>query len=308
MGVWGTKPFCNDSILDDIGGFTHPLRIKSVLERALDSVYYYGYYEIGALLASTYEMGLAKQYVVTTEKAKNILSTIGRDTISDDEYHLFHESSESWVSACTLDLVDRQRLITRCMDSLTKTINNTKTGKESINRNELITNMKDVFNILKEIVDSNYARPILITENLYDKLNNAYNKQELIRFGDKDLEVLSAGCGEFRIADRYKHRAKLNEQEFINLVKAGRIPRPNEHDGIMYHALIKYFEPVKPVAQAICTDKVYKGNKITHYQLQDSHGRAAYVEAETLKDAMKNHGFLVKNLKITSDGRIITVK
>lgn len=60
---------------------------------------------------------------------------------------------------------------------------------------------------------------------------------------------------------------------------------------------------------ARCLQK-FKNNtgKIYGYILQDINGNIKDVEAEDLKDAIKNNRINVVNLKLTDDGRLISIK
>lgn len=314
MGAWGYGPFQNDAILDDLGGFTHPLRLKIDLEKAFNCEYYYGSYEVAALLLSTYEQGLKYNYLVDSEIAKKLLKLLNKDTFNKSDMSILCESRETWLSACALDLQERKDILQRACIELNKLINNPKLASNysAKDKEELISNMKDVYNAASKVMNDGFPKPIFIPTSMYTKLENAYKKKRLIDCGDKNLEVLSVASGKFRIADRHRHCAWFNEQELMKFITEDKIPRPTKDDGVMFMALNKYFEIAdkqkKSVAQAICIDKVYKGNKITHYVIQDLQGRQACVETEIIKDAMINHGLLVKNLKVTSDKRIISVK
>lgn len=55
MGSWGYGPFSNDEVLNDLGGYTDIKYELNNLERALDSEYYNGPFEVTALLLDTFK-------------------------------------------------------------------------------------------------------------------------------------------------------------------------------------------------------------------------------------------------------------
>lgn len=55
MGCWGNSPFCNDEVLDDLGGYTDARYELGKLERAIHSERYNGPFEVAALILDTFK-------------------------------------------------------------------------------------------------------------------------------------------------------------------------------------------------------------------------------------------------------------
>ena len=55
-----------------------------------------------------------------------------------------------------------------------------------------------------------------------------------------------------------------------------------------------------------CIDKIYKGNKIIAYVIEDQYHRRNEVTPEQLKDAIRNRTVECINLTLTSDNRLIS--
>ena len=184
MGAWGYLPFQNDSILDDLGGFLNPLRIKNALESALNCEYYYGSYEVAALLSCTYEQGITDKYIIVKEETYNLLKLLNKEKLTNSDRQLLCESNMAWISACAMDLQSRQDMLTKSCTQLYQLIHNPKLTSHypDKDKEELINNMKLVYKTAKKIIDDGFPKPIFIPNIMYNKLENNYKKLRNINY------------------------------------------------------------------------------------------------------------------------------
>ena len=131
MRECGYKPFQNDSVLDDLGGFHFGNKLIRTLEHNLErGSYYYTGYEYTALLVSTYMHGAKQHFMVTDDKIVSIMKTLDKDILTKEEKELFHELSKLWISACSIPLAERKQLLIKCANKLKDELDNPKTGNK----------------------------------------------------------------------------------------------------------------------------------------------------------------------------------
>ena len=58
----------------------------------------------------------------------------------------------------------------------------------------------------------------------------------------------------------------------------------------------------------ICIEKIKQGNKITAYKIIDGNSSIMQVNADNLKQSIKEKEIEVINLKLTSDNRLVSIK
>lgn len=244
MGAWGYKPFQNDWILNDIGGFQVGEDLVKDIKRCLnkETVYYQGY-EFTALLVSTYLQGAKKQFIIDEDTIIKIMKTLDKDILTKEERDLFHESSKTWTSACSIQLSERKELLKKCANKLKEELDNPATGNEYFEKDKFILSMKHVYTTAMEIINNPNDKPAFISKERFKRLLNAYDN-----IVDTDFNNILLVC---------------------------------------------------------CIDKLYKGNKIVAYLIEDQHGRRNEVTPEQLKDAIRNKTIECTNLTLTSDNRLI---
>lgn len=175
MNKWGLKPFCNDGILSDLGGFNSPnqltVKIRSVL---YNSGYYYAGYEVSALLVSTYQLGVDKNYIISKERMEKLVNLLDKHCLTKEEKELITENSKIWLSACAIPTDERDLLLCVSLSILDRCIKNASTGSDLAvsDKKILIKNMKEVYALGRNILATKNNKPAYIKFEKVSKLAN----------------------------------------------------------------------------------------------------------------------------------------
>ena len=306
MGAWGIKPFENDSILDDMGMFQFADELVADIEKYLhmDRNYYPGY-EFTALLASTYIHGAKQHFIIGENKIMNIMKALDKDILTKEEKDLFYESSKAWTSACSIPLIERKELLKKCANKLKDELDNPRTGNEYFEKDKFILYMKHVYTTAQEILNSVNNKPAYISKERFERLFKAYdNKCDADMINAWDMVTVRCHYAKdiYEIEDAKGELGYLPKNKIITLIKNGKVNKPTDKE--LLDTFGKYFN--NNVLLVCCVDKLYKGNKIVAYLIEDQHGRRNEVTPEQLKDAIRNKIVECTNLTLTSDNRLIS--
>lgn len=313
MGAWGYKPFENDAVLDDLGGFSFADElIQYINECIYKDRWYYPGYECTALLVSTYYLGAKKGFIIDENKIVSVQKLLDKDILTEEEKDLLHESSKAWLSACSIPLIERKQLLIKCTNKLKSELDNPSTGDEYFEKDKFILYMEYVYTTAQEILNSVDNKPCYINSNRLENLIKAYNIPALLT----NIEDI-AGSVYIQTYDtnkkyhviKYRHaygkKYSVTEDMLIKLIKECKIEKPDRY--MCMEHLRQYFEKTtKNILKVKCIEKKYEGRKIMTYVIQDEHGRVNVVTSEALKEAIRNNAVECLNLTLTSDNRLIS--
>lgn len=124
MGVWSNMPFCDDVILDAVGGCTLPKNIEEITLSAILSgfdptCWDVNAYHIAWALLET--LGYDIKPFTDTDETIKAIKTINNKKISHNDFDtILHESTGFKVSLCTLPIPTRKNLIKVCLLAMYK--------------------------------------------------------------------------------------------------------------------------------------------------------------------------------------------
>lgn len=220
MGAFGTKPFQNDDVLNDIGGYSSDTELYETMNKVLEkgSRYYYPGYEFSALLLDTLTV---PKYILNEQEAKQVLDAVIKCNKSKEIQNIITESVETWLSACTLNMGSRLLLLKKAIIVLK---NNISSETDDM---ELVNNMKAVYEDGKRLLASNVNGSTLIQVKTLNKFINANetkkNTSNLLQIRVIGKHYKGRKIVGYRIQDGYGRENDVSPAYLKNAIREGTV-------------------------------------------------------------------------------------
>lgn len=220
MGAFGTKPFHNDDVLNDIGGYSNESELYETMNKILEtgSRYYYPGYEFSALLLDTLTV---PKYILNEQEAKQVLDEVIKCNKSKEIQNIITESVETWLSACTLNMSSRVLLLKKAIKVLESNINSETDDME------LVNNMRAVFADAKRLLASNVNGSTLIQTKTLDKFIKANetksNTTNLLQIRVIGKHYSGRKIVGYRIEDGYGRKNDVSPAYLKNAIREGTV-------------------------------------------------------------------------------------
>lgn len=304
MGSWGYGPFSNDRVLDDLGGYTDPRYELGKLERALDSEYYNGPFEVTALMIDTFK-GFHTMHNESSEVThEEIACAIEDGCLATLVNEKLCESTWTWLSACCLPVKDRLELLNTCMKRLT----GNHTLDEAIKK------------LVEQLKNKTAQDAIKITPNELQSLNTVYNKTGQCVGLDELIENLRPNFFKVKEYREYRFSNKLgrfqcrfafgkNDRGTYELVLDSNEIRDMCASGIVVNDANsqKLLKEINNLRVNI-VDTIMRNGKVAGYVLMDAKGATVSISKYNLKEIMRNNEFLVTNATLSKNNRLFIKK
>lgn len=308
MGTWSELPFCNDSILNAIGGLACSDCQLQYIENVLtEHESYLGNYELGALILDS---SVGTHYICDRNKLKSMIDIVNI-SVKDGVCHEnddFHESSEALLTFCATPIEYRKQLVNRVLEkfSLYQRNNVFSSFLECWGDPEdYRKSYNDLWKKLKALqMNQNYSNAIVINPKILDRyvtISGFFNEycdnpgiidEYLDSIEDNSIVVYDK-------KDEYSYIVSNRKSNLKATLPANRIELLRQNN--------KIYTPNSKVQVAI-TNVIRKSNKIVGYTISDKNGVKRNVYADDLKNTIRNNKVEVINYKLTSDNRLMPRK
>lgn len=304
MGCWGYGPFSNDDVLNDLGGYTDTRYEFGTLERALDSEYYNGPFEVAALIIDTFK-GFHTMHNESSEVThEEIVCAIEDECLATLVNEKLCESTWTWLSACCLPVRDRLELLNTCMKRLT----GNHTLDEAIKK------------LVEQLKNKTAQDAIKITSNELQSLNTVYNKTGQCVGLDELIENLRPNFFKVKEYKEYRFSNKLgrflcrfafgkNDRGTYELVLDSSEIRDMCASGIVVNDVNsqKLLKEINNLRVNI-VDTIMRNGKVAGYVLMDAKGATVSISKYNLKERMRNNVFTVGNATLSKNNRLFIKK
>lgn len=308
MGAWSEGPFCNDSILNDIGGLTYSECETQAIEKVLEEYEsYLGNYELAALILDS---SVGTHYICDRDTLKSLIDTINisvKDRVSHKNDN-FYESREALLTFCTTSIEYRKQLVNKVLNKF---------------------NVYKKHNIYEQFLDSwidpepyrklystiwrqlgtlqrnqNYSNAVVIDTDVFDKyvtIDGFFNEDcDDPGIIDEYLDLIEDNSiVVYGKKDEYSYIVSNRKSNLKVTLPANRIELLRQHNKIC---------TVNNKLQVTVTNVIRKSNKIVGYTISDRKGDQRNVWADALKNAIRSNKVEVINYILTSDNRLMPSK
>lgn len=300
MGCWGYGPFSNDEVLDDLGGYTDTKYEFNTLERALDSEYYNGPFEVAALIIDTFKGFHTMHNENSDITHEEIVCAIEDGCLTSSLDEKLCESTWAWLSACGLSLRDRVELLVTCKKRLTgnhtldeplkqleaQLKNKTAQDAIKITPNEL-QSLNTVYNNTWECAS---------LDTLINSLRHNFFKLKKYKF-DKKADRLQCSFA-FGKNGRGTYERRLDSNMFKTMCESGIIVNDANSQKLLKEIGVNNDMQVKIV------DVIMNKSKVVGYVLMNTNGIRANMAKDELKERMRNNEFVVVNATLSKNNRL----
>lgn len=239
MGIWGYKPFQNDYVLNDFGGYRDSRKlINTINSRLYYKNYYFVAYELGALLCDTFKI---TDYTKALNKSIHIQNVLQGKDKPIGKIKELGEIEATMLCACTLSTNLRKSFLYTCRDKIKRYIDKDK------EKSEFIDNIKEVYS------------------NIVSILNNF---------------------------EKYEDNAIVLPSNWMNIYNTNASTSKSTQDN-------------SNAIRCECTSKIYSGKKVLFYSLQDTKNCIVNIEADRLKNLIRENKVYCTNLTLTSNNRLV---
>lgn len=315
MGTWSELPFCNDSILNDIGGLEcSECELQNIENVLTEHESYLGNYELGALILDS---SVGTHYICDRNKLKSMIDLVNismKDWICHENDD-FHESSEALLTFCATPIEYRKQLVNRVLErfSLYQRNNIFNSFLECwFDPEDYIKLYNDLWKKLKTLqMNQDYSNAIVINPKILDKyiiISRFFNEycddpgiidEYLDSIEDNSIVVYDK-------KDEYSYIVSNRKSNLKATLPANRIELLRQNNKI-YTPNSKVQTPNSKL-QVVITNVIRKSNKIVGYTISDRTGAKKNVYADELKNTIRNNKVEVINYTLTSDNRLMPRK
>ena len=308
MGTWSELPFCNDSILNDIGGLDwSDCQLQNIEHVLTEYERYLGNYELGALILDS---SVGTHYICDRNKLKSMVDLV---TISTKDWIChenddFHESSEALLTFCATPIEYRKQLVNRVLEkfNLYQRNNIFNSFLECwIDREAYRKSYNDLWKKLKALqINQDYSNAIVINPKILKKyiiISGFFNEncdnpciiEDYLDYIEDNSIVV------YNKKDEYSYIVSNRKSNLKATLPANRIELLRENN--------KIYTPNSKL-QVVVTNVIRKSNKIVGYTISDKTGAKRNVYADDLKNTIRNNKVEVINYTLTSDNRLMPRK